>query len=97
MWRAGGATASQQSGAECVGRKARYGHPQQAQTAAVKHVMDVQPAGVLGPLAELGSVQDSQLSALLSAHLGNSLRTLVVDRNDSRCARPSFNPRAAAM
>jgi hypothetical protein len=83
---AGGATGSQQSGAECVGRRARYGHPQQAQTAAVKHVMEMQPAGLLGPLAELGSVQDTRLSALLSAHLWTSLRTLVVESSEARCA-----------
>lgn len=67
-----------------MGRKPRYGHPQQAQTAAVKHAMDAQPAGLLGPLAELGSVQDTRLSELLSAHLWTSLRTLVVESSECR-------------
>jgi chromosome segregation ATPase len=75
---------SQRSEIEGGGKHARFGNPKHAQTAAVKKALSLQEAGLLGPLAHLGSVQDTTLSELLSAHLGCTLRTLVVDTPETR-------------
>ena len=67
-------------------KEARYGNTKHPQTKAVRHALAEKRAGVLGAFAQLGSVQDASLSALVSAHLNVSLRTLVVASTAVRCA-----------
>eukprot|EP00892_Ulva_mutabilis_P012666 jgi/Ulvmu1/9772/UM056_0012.1 len=77
--------ATQRSDAEAGGgRSARYGNPTHPQTAAVKHALGLQRRGVHGAFAQLGSVQDTRLSELLSASMQSTLRTLVVDATETR-------------
>lgn len=78
--------ATQQSGADGSGKSARYGNPKHPQTAAVKRALALKDVRVLGTLAHLGSVQDARLSELLSTHLNGTLRTLLVDSKEARCA-----------
>lgn len=80
---------TQRSDAEAGGgRSARYGNPTHPQTAAVKQALALQRRGVHGAFAQLGSVQDTRLSELLSASLQSTLRTLVVDATETRCGMP---------
>lgn len=83
---AAAAAPSQRSDADGGGKSARYGNPKQNYTAAVKRALSMQNPQVLGTLAHLGSVQDTRLSELLSGHLGPTLRTLVVESTECRCA-----------
>ena len=81
------AASTQRSDAEGGGgRAARYGNPTHPQTAAVKHALSLQRRGVHGAFAQLGSVQDTRLSELLAASLQSTLRTLVVEATETRCA-----------
>jgi hypothetical protein len=71
---------SQRSEVEGTGKSARFGNPKHAYTIATKRALDLKLPKVLGTLAQLGSVQDTQLS-----ELGSTLRTLVVQDRESRC------------
>lgn len=86
------AAATQRSDVEGGSRAARFGNPTHPQTAAVKHALAMQHRGVHGAFAQLGSVQDTRLSELLSASLQATLRTLVVDDTATRSA-PTTSPR----
>jgi hypothetical protein len=83
---AAAASGTQGSGAEGAGKSARYGNPKHGATIACKRALSLGDPRVLGTLASLGSVQDTRLSELLSAHLFGTLRTLVVDTRACRCA-----------
>ena len=73
------------TGVSSEGLSARYGNVTKHKvSAAVKAVMAFGDSEVLGPLAQLGTVNDYDLSALLSAHLGTTLRTLVVRTRECR-------------
>lgn len=84
--------ATQRSDVEGGGRAARFGNPTHPQTAAVKRALALQRRGVHGAFAQLGSVQDTRLSELLSASLQATLRTLVVDDTETRCAPHHLPP-----
>jgi hypothetical protein len=86
-------SASQHSEVEGAGKSARVGRPNQPLTNAVKKALSLQNPEVFGTLAQLGSVQDTGLAELLCAHVGATLRTLVVATSDTRCV-PQCAPRA---
>jgi chromosome segregation ATPase len=78
-------TTSQRSEVEGAGKSARFGNPKHSYTIATKRALALRLPHVLGTLAQLGTVQDTPLSELLSAHLGSTLRTLVVETRECRC------------
>ena len=81
-------TSTQRSEAEGAGKSARFGNPKHAYTAAIKRALALKDARVLGAFAQLGTVQDVRVSELIGSHLTATLRTLVVQDRDCRCAGP---------